>query len=217
MPSTLDGLLVALLFIAPGLQFELGIERQVSYWRTKLSDRVLRFFIWSVVLQALAAPLTAWVWETYGSTSVDEVNFDGTLWFILLMYVFVPLGLGLIVGRAARRETWLTGWTRWIVGRDLAPTAWDWLWSREVHGDAYVRIKLKSGGWACAYVGAQQRGYASSFPAPQDVFLPLQVHVDQQSGEIVVDEEGRPRPKEWGLLIEWKEVDLLEFQEIGDG
>lgn len=38
MPSTLDGLLIALLFVAPGLQFELGIERQVGYWRTRLSD-----------------------------------------------------------------------------------------------------------------------------------------------------------------------------------
>lgn len=200
--------------LPPGLQFELGIERQVGYWRTRLSDRMLRFFIWSVVLQTVAAPLTVWVWETYASTSVDDVNVDLRLWIILLLYVFVPLALGLVVGRAMRRGR---RWPRWIVGIDPAPTAWDWLWSGEVYGEAYVRVKLKAGGWAAGFWGAQAQGFAASYPAPQDIFLPMQLQTDQRTGEIIVDEDGRPKRQQWGLLIRWDEVDLLEFQEIDDG
>ena len=162
MPTTLDGLVVALLFVAPGLHFELGIERQVGYWRTNLSDRLLRFFIWSVAFQALAAPVTYWVWDRYLRDD-PAIRFDGALWGVLLAYVVVPLALGLSVGYAVRRQR---AWTRWVVGKDPAPTAWDWLWSREVHGSAYVRVKLKSGGWAAAVVGAQAVGFASSHPAP---------------------------------------------------
>ena len=64
MPNTSEALIIALLFIAPGLLYELGIEREIGYWRTSLADRALRYFATSTIIHALAAR-RVWVWRSY--------------------------------------------------------------------------------------------------------------------------------------------------------
>ncbi len=73
MPSSLEALLVAVLFVAPGLMYELGIEVQVGYWRTSLADRALRFFVQSVLLHAALLPLSLWVLPRALATTTGEV------------------------------------------------------------------------------------------------------------------------------------------------
>jgi hypothetical protein len=162
-----------------------------------------------VTFHAVVAPFTYWAWDRYLRDDA-ELHWNWALWAVLMAYVAVPLALGLRVGSATRRKS---KWTKWIVGIDPAPTSWDCLWS-EKDRSGYVRVKFKAGGWAAGLVGPQARGFASSYPAAADVFVPVQVEIDPTTGEIPVDDEARPKRKEWGLLMRWDEIEHLEFQEI---
>lgn len=88
LPASLEALVVAALFVAPGLGFELGIERQVGFWRTSLVERTLRFFLLSVLFHALVLPITLGVLPAALDASVAEMaDQRWALWGIAVGYL----------------------------------------------------------------------------------------------------------------------------------
>ena len=214
IPSTLEGAALLLAFVAPGLLYEQGVERSLGYWRTSLPDRVLRFFIESVLLQTVAAPAAYGVWHRYVRGGFDPPKADLLLYITLLGYVLVPVGLGLVVGSGVRRhpDAW---WVRPVFGLDPAPRAWDYLFSSTPTG--YIRARLKNdqrwvaGVFAVTSVGSRG-GYASSTPEREDIYLPLQLKCDNTTGELELDPSGSPITLQWGILISRADVDVIESQ-----
>ena len=217
MPNTSEALIIALLFIGPGLLYELGIEREIGYWRTGLADRTLRFFATSTIIHALAAPATFWVWRSYlaephGLSAYSLLPLP--LWAAIVAYLVLPLLVGVAVGRGARGQR---PWLRPIIGRDPTPKAWDHVFGQPVRR-GYIRLKLSDGTWVGGLwisPGDDQPGaYASSFPQPEDLYLPVQFDVDPRTGGILLDAEGKLRLREWGLLVERSKIEFIEFQDV---
>lgn len=215
MPSSFEALLVALLFVAPGLMYELGIEAQVGYWRRSLADRTLRFFVQSVFLHAVLLPLSLWVLPGAVTSTLGEVSSARWwLWPVALIYVLGPLWLGLFTGHHVRHRTRIG---RWALGRDPAPRAWDNLFAT-ANLAGYVRVKLAAGGpWVAGPYGQQGRipSFASSYPNPPDLYLAEQVAVDPDTGEFLLDEREQPQRIPWGLWIPGESMALLEFYDAG--
>lgn len=149
MPSSLSALAIIAAFVAPGLLFEEGIARLISYRRTEdLSRRTLRFIAWSLVFHALAAPVTFSFWSKWirGRTVLEGTRLAlheyGIVrcWMVLIVATILPFALGLMAGKGVKSRSRLSGI---LVGQGLEPTAWEWMW---YHGDpGWVRAKLKSG------------------------------------------------------------------------
>jgi|SRR5579871_4305402 len=228
MPQTLEGLAIGLGFLIPGVAFELGIERIVGYWRTSLADRVLRFFAVSVFLQALAAPVTYIVWRHYLHDTEAEhrasvwagaarryTHLPLLGWIALIAYPAIPFIAGLVTGRLARNRPESRA-SQLLVGRDPAPRGWDYLFGRaDMAG--IVRARMRDGIWVAgiyaAKDGSTRRGYASSFPVSEDVYLPVRVEVDPTTGQLRLDGD-TPIRLPWSLLIKREDIDLLEFLEV---
>jgi Family of unknown function (DUF6338) len=222
--DTIQSLAVGLGFLVPGIVYELGIERVVGYWRTGFADRLLRFFAESVVLQVIAAPLTYAVVRHY----MPSTNTKATLWtqivqryehvpwlawLAVIGYVSIPFALGFGAGQLVRNapDRWLA---RILVGRDLPPRSWDYLFSRRPAG--LVRARMKDGHWVAGLYAASEdgtpSGYASSFPASEDLYLPSRVDIDPATGAVRTEEE-RPILLPWALHLRRDDVDVLEFLE----
>lgn len=223
--DTFQGLAIGLGFLVPGIVFELGIERVVGYWRTSLSDRLFRFFAESVVLQTVAAPITYAVVRRYDAfpskphvtlwaqVSLRYSHLPWLAWLAGVAYVLVPFLLGFGAGLLVRGSP--DGrLARVLVGRDLPPRAWDYLFSRRPAG--VVRARLKDGSWVAGlYAPTEDEtriGYASSFPAAEDLYLPNRVDIDPSTGEVRTT-DGRPVTLPWALLLRRDDVDLLEIFE----
>jgi hypothetical protein len=203
--------LVVLLFVAPGMFFEQGVERCLTYWRTNLRDRVIRFIMWSVVVQVLLSPVSyaLWTWRLAQDPAVPG-------WSYFLVAAVVVL-LGLIIGPFA--AGWALGsrasanpddrFVRWLLGRDLAPRTWDHYF-RSRHTPAWVRVRLRSGEWI-----AGSWCYASSYPEVEDVALDL-IRCDPKTGEIASTSDGAgpqvPIPLGWQALVTREQVDLIVWQ-----
>jgi hypothetical protein len=228
--DTVQGLVIGLGFLVPGIVFELGIERVVGYWRTSLADRLFRFFAESVIFQAIAAPLTYLVLRHYavlpsgrhstlwGQATHRYGHLPWLAWLAGVGYVLVPFVLGFGAGSLVRAvpDGWLS---RVLVGRDLPPRAWDYLFSR--HPAGIVRARMKDGHWVAGLFTSTEDdariGYASSFPAAEDLYLPIRVEIDPGTGEVRTD-GGRPVTLPWALLLRRDDVDLLEiFETAGPG
>lgn len=215
IPSTLQGIALFLVFVAPGLLYEQAIERSLGYWRTNLADRVLRFFIESVVLQAVACPATYELWHRYWKGGFDPKRVDGLLYVAVLGYVIAPIVFGLAVGYGVRRNP-DAGWVRPVFGLDPAPRAWDYLFSSAPRG--YIRMRLKAdkrwiaGVFSVTDSAAGRQGYASSTPDHEDIYLPMQLHCDNATGELELDHKGSPIPIHWGVLVLRADVDVIESQ-----
>ena len=215
MPTTVEGLLLALLFVAPGLLFELGLERRLPYWRTPVADRVLRFFATSLLLHLLAAWPTYRLWHAYFSSANTlraHRNLPWPLWVAAAAYLLVPFVLGYILGGLVRKGARLTSL---VIGMDPAPKAWDAVFGpRDRAG--YVRVRFTSGTWMGGIwgsdLGPNGSAFASSFPATEDFYLPISVLVNASTGELVLDDQGQAQTRYWGLLIERSKIDVLEFQ-----
>lgn len=223
--DTLQGLVVGLGFLVPGIVFELGIERVVGYWRTSLADRVFRFFAESVALQAIAAPVTYVVLRHYGvlpfkasATFWPQLTdrYSHVPWFAWLAavaYVLVPFLLGFGAGSLVRLSP--DGvLARVLVGRDLPPRAWDYLFS--LHPAGVVRARMKDGHWVAGLYGRtedeRRAGYASSYPASEDLYLSTRIEIDPMTGEVAT-RDGRPITLPWALLLRREDVDVLELFE----
>ncbi len=102
----------------------------------------------------------------------------------------IPTVVGSVVGSGTEKEK---SWSKLVVGPDLAPMAWDFLF--QTHSlDGWVRLRLKSGIWlGGAFAEANgRRSYAAGYPEPQDLFLAAAVRVDPDSGEFLQTDDGKP-------------------------
>ena len=176
MPSSVTALVIVMTFVAPGLLFEEGIARVLSFWRVEdLSRRVLRFVAWSLVLHILVFPVTYRIWFDWirlkglGDGLPSFVERYGTLklWFLLVVAILLPFLLGVGAGQLAIRQVRIL---KYILGASLEPTAWEWMTYQQE--PAVVRIQLKGGSWVAGYWT-----YAGVAPETPDIAL-QQVGVD---------------------------------------
>ena len=132
------------------------------------------------------------------------------LWFLVLAYAMVPIGLGWLVGLGTRRG-WK--WPRLLTGRNPAPRAWDAFFGGDPEG--WVRLRLKSGVWIGAALGAKdgRRSYFAGYPEEQDLYLVQTAEVDPDTGEFLYDEKEQLLVRDSGVLLRWDEVEYLEFFE----
>jgi hypothetical protein len=211
--DTFQAIAVTTVALLPGALYVWGFEGQVGSWGIRLVDRVLRFFGYSAGFQALISPVTYWFYASYVQTGrlASGEQLPLYLWAIALGYVVVPFLSGRVVGVGIRRR-WR--WALFLVGKDPAPRAWDDVFSG--HPVAWIRIRLKSGGWVGGAFAVDRRGrgsYAAGYPEQQDLYLAEEAEVDPQTGDFLVDEQGKVRLLDRGLLVRWDEVEYLTFQE----
>lgn len=214
MITTYQALIVALLVILPGASYTFAVERTVGSYGVNFSDRLLRFLAASAVFHAVFAGLEYWLYTTYVASG--RLTSGGMSWWVLelvaLVYVFLPIGVGYGLGQLRKQDVWLG---RWIVGEQLEPRAWDYLWT---NSRGIVRLKLKSGTWLAGVYGTVGRkSWASGFPTEDsDLYLAAGLDIDERTGTLRRDNEGRATYLEGrpGLLVRWNEVEYLEFQEF---
>lgn len=209
MPTTVQAVLVTVLAILPGAIYTWAFERLAGRWGIGLADRLYRFIGISAGFQALIAPLTWHVWESYLRPGAQHAHdLPIWLWPLAVAYVAVPAALGTGVANAFNKER---KWAQVLVGPTPAPTAWDALFSGDP-GEIYVLMKLKSGTW----VGGQyQEGsYVGGYPEPADIYLIKELKVDQETGDFVRDANRNEEPLgSFGLLVRWAEVEYLEVSD----
>jgi len=213
MPDTLEAVAAIVLALLPGALYVWAYERPVGAWGIGLSDRVLRFVGVSAILHALLAPLTYRLWSTYvRSGRAGAGTLPLGLWIVPIVYVAIPIALGTLVGIGTSRG-W--PWARVITGSNPAPRAWDYLFG--LRPEAWIRLKLKSGGWLAGAYAVQEddlRSYASGYPEKQDLFLVDMAEVDPETGEFALDEDGDLVVRSSGILIRWEEVEYLELVDV---
>lgn len=211
MPDTFQALVVLIVALLPGALYTWSFERLVGAWGVGFADRVLRFVGVSAVFQAAIAPFTVWGWRTYILTGrLQDGDLPLALWLLPLLYVAVPIALGVVVGRGTVRQR---TWSRALTGPSPAPRAWDYVFG--LQPDGWVRVRLKSGVWlggAFSSVGDEGlRSYAAGYPDEQDLFLAEAYSVDPESGEFELDANGDVVPTGSGILVRWAEVEYLDF------
>lgn len=212
MPSSFQALAVFAAGLLPGALYVWSLEGVLGRWGASLSDRVLRFIGASALLHVAAAPITYWLWSEYvypGHLARGEPLPIG-LWFAVVAYVLAPVSLGWVVGHGTRRR-WR--WTQLLTGRNPAPRAWDALFGDDPEG--WVRLRMKSGAWIGAALGAKdgRRSYFAGYPEKQDLYLVQTAEVDPDTGEFLYDEDEQLRVRDSGVLLRWDEVEYLEFFE----
>jgi hypothetical protein len=210
MPNTLQALVVLIVALLPGALYTRSFERLVGAWGVGFADRVLRFVGASAVFQAVIAPFTVWGWRTYIQTGrLQGGDLSVALWLVPLLYVAIPIALGVVVGRGTVNERhWSTAFT----GPSPAPRAWDHLFGRRP--DGWVRLRLKSGVWlggAFTSAGEGLDSYAAGYPDEQDLFLAEAYSVDPETGEFELDANGDVVATGSGILVRWAEVEYLDF------
>jgi Family of unknown function (DUF6338) len=213
MVDTFQAIAVTVVALLPGALYVWGFEGQVGLWGVRLVDRLLRFFGYSAGFQALLSPATYWFYATYvhpGRLAAGK-PLPLWLWAAAMAYVVVPFVSGRLVGAGVSRRR---RWALVLVGKDPAPRAWD-----DVFGGrpvAWIRMKLKGGCWVGGAFAADRHGrrsYVAGYPEQQDLFLAEQAEVDPETGDFLVDEHGRVKLLDRGLLVRWEEVEYLVFQE----
>lgn len=184
MPTTLEALIVMAIALLPGATFVWALERVTGKWEFGLSDRLLRFVVFSAMIHTPAFPLTAWLVQLYMLESKVSLTRGAVFvfWGALVVYTFGPALLGSAVGRGARRRR---VWSEWFTGRDPAPRAWDNLFLLEGQ-TGWVLLKLKSGPWiGGAWIDDEERGlrsFAGGYPYPADIYLAETAEVDPDDG-----------------------------------
>lgn len=210
MPDTFQALVVAGVAILPGALYTWAFEREAGAWGIRLADRALRFVGTSAIFHTLFAPLTYRLWlEFFRTGRIASGDVPPWLWFFPALYVGVPVALGTSIGRATRARR---SWAGLFTGPNPAPRAWDHLFGHAP--DGWVRLRLKSGVWlagAFATMEDGRRSYAAGYPEEPDLYLVETMDVDPNTGEFVIDEEGRPMRRGSGILVRWSEVEYLEF------
>ncbi len=209
MPDTFLSIAVAMVALIPGALYTWSFERQVGRWGVGLSDRVLRFVGGSAILHAAFAPLTYWLWADQWHMVRAGEPLNWSLWLAVIGYAAIPTIAGSVVGRSTKKGR---SWSKFLVGPDPAPRAWDFLF-QEHNLDGWIRLRLKSGIWlGGAFAEANgRRSYAAGYPEPQDLYLAAAVSVDPDSGAFLYRNDGNLDVLRGGLLIRWDEVEYLEF------
>jgi len=214
IPTTLSTLVFIILFFIPGLLFEQGIERNLTYWRTNFQNRFIRFSMWSFIWTPIMSPIIygLWKWHSHLTSRPDP---DPGIMFIfcalvlyVTIYIALPFTLGKILGQLANEDN-PPKIVDWILGKDLAPSAWDNHF-RSRTTPAWVRIRMKetqqwlAGTWT----------FASSYPEPEDIAIDL-IECDPFTGEIhfeSIDGKNVEIPLEWKMIVRREDIDLIAWQ-----
>lgn len=174
IPSTGTGLLIALIFVVPGLvyQFARSRLRGPAPDDASATHRLLRALAVSAALDAMYA-------STAGPTIVKLLNPNGTtdrstnvvqhlrglsLWALLLLFA-IPSGLAALDTVRLR-----LGWTPPFTARltyDPTPRAWDFAF-RDIE-PTYVRVLTQDGTWLGGWYGVNS--FVSSYPEPREIFI----------------------------------------------
>ena len=219
MVETFQALAVLVLAFLPGALYVWAFEREAGGWGLGVTDRLLRFVGVSAIFHVLAAPLTYIGYRDFIVTGrlIHAKALPLWLWPIAVAYVAIPTVAGTVTGvatSAGRR------WTRFAAGRSPAPRAWDHLFS--AHDlDGWVRLKLNGGEWVVGTFAKSPNGrlrsYAAGYPDTQDLYLAETFECDPQTGDYLADEQHNLIPRGMGLLVQWDEVQYLEFIDTRSG
>ncbi len=201
MPTSLNEVLILLVFIIPG--FVLVRVKRAAYpsVSTATADTVLESLAWSCFVHVFALPLW-YPGYVSGWWTAHPVTF-GLFAFTILLLLPCALG-GLYV--------WLTNtgrlrWFREFLGFPHPdPTAWDYHFRK---GRPYwVWLTFKSGKVMAGLFGPNS--FASSFPHKRDLYIEKLLKLDQ-SGHVVelIDNSA-------GALVMMEDVERIQFFEIGE-
>lgn len=197
-------------------------DSQMGQGRSSLPDRLTRYLTNSAALHAILAPVTYLLFQRAAETDAASLLDETPLMAFVpgAIYVALPAVLGIanaVVGRRSGRS--LAGQVlsllpeRWQIDTTTsAPSSWDHLFVGR--GPAYVRLRLRSGGWVGGFwgthVGRGIDAHAALYPEARDLYLPQVAGVDDQ-GKFVLDEHGDILLYDEGVLVRWDDVDVLKF------
>lgn len=204
MPTSTEALIIALLFLAPGLLYDSGLTRSAPYRRPDSGERLWRAFANSLIFQVATLPLTFLVWRRYGPIDLSHAAVSAVLVLGVVAgaYVAVPYGTGVLRGQRIRGRASET------------PSGWDHAF-RHLAGGGYVRVRLRTGEWIAglyAHLDGHAPPYASGYPSDPTAYLPALVDVDPVTGVILLDDAGRAHVREWGVLLRAEDCERIEFQ-----
>lgn len=224
--DTFQAVAVTLLAVLPGALYTWSFEREVGNWGVSLSDRVLRFVGFSALFHAVLFFPEHVVWSNYLHRAVPGDGFHNLViqgsslpWWLYLLplgYVLVPMAIGHLTARGALRGQ---AWTRFLVGPNPQPRAWDRLfWA----GPSFlVRLRLKNETWVGGLFGGES--YASGYPEPQDLLLETTYRMEGD-GAFSDGPDGGFEDLGSGILVSWEDVHFLEVfhlevadDEVDDG
>lgn len=213
--ETFQAIVVTLLAVLPGALYTWSFEREVGNWGVSLSDRVLRFVGFSAIFHALFSFPEYLFWSRFlhrvvvsnGVLRVENPLVSGAplpwwLFAIPVLYVGAPMLAGFVTARGALRGE---AWSRFLVGPNPQPRAWDRLfWASP---SFIVRLRLKNEAWIGGLFGADS--YASGYPEPQDLLLETTYQI-LPDGSFAADREGELVDLDSAVLISWEDVHFLE-------
>jgi hypothetical protein len=215
VPDTIVGLLIVVVAVLPGLMYTLSFERQAGDFGATFADRTMRFIAASVGFHVLAA------WPEYllfravlrdVEPAALTVGQFAVLWAAGILLVGLPAVAGTLVGHHYANRSRLGDGSRralrWILGRDVAPRAWDDFFSERP--TTYLRVRTAEG----ALLGGlfASRSYAAGFPHDPDLLLEEAYGVDPDTGELD-GPLGYPLYIPAGQIV-WMEI--IRPQPIGD-
>lgn len=212
MPQTIETLIVVAIAIVPGAAYRLAFESIVGPWGTTLSDRVVRFIVYSAILHALFSVPTYMFWSAFlanGQLVNPGVAVSPSVGLVPLGYVLLPATFGLIHGVLAKNNKSLLP--------DPHPTAREYLFGYQRRG--WIRIRLIDGHWIAGFYGLSSttglKGYASSYAeADADILLSEIADVDPDTGEWLLNPDDTLSVTERSLLVPWRQVSQLEFEPV---
>ncbi|WP_078988020.1 DUF6338 family protein [Streptomyces sp. XY332] len=198
-PATLVQLALIVLFIAPGVTYQLLRERRRGSkpGEQDIAQRVLRALIASVVLDAiyvlLIGPELINLFEAGRGWDGLHQHSRSAAALILGLVFAVPTGAAWGVSELERR--------RLRSSYRSTPTAWDHAF-RDCP-PSFVRIRLKDGSWVGGWYGS--KSYATSFPHPPELFLERSYRMKSDgsfSAEVT---------RSMGMYVKCTEIDFFEI------
>jgi len=202
--------LLLVVFLLPGMSAAWGYERTSEIQSRRSRDWYARLAGMSALCIALMAGPIYWLIARYGTEFTNGEALPWWLWGAALGYVILPA-----VGAAAIQRS---GLTARLGNRRPAQTSWDGLFESARGG--LVRCLLKSGYWAGGFLvntpssrsyAAIDTTYAAMDIPDRDIYLAVAVHLDQDNGTPVLDENGEYARIGGGVLIRRENIEALHF------
>lgn len=226
MPSTVEALVVLVLFVVPGFLFRRGYLRARPRAKAEPGLYALaEAVVFSLVLIAATwwwrgADVVAWAEQ---ETAVTDHSGETFTYLVALLLLSFPVGvvIGLVVDWLEERwDSWVlkrkgddSAITRLVrrvegLGVTLAPTVWDETWDRLTsRGQTlYVRVRTTTGN---EIVGVFSEGsVVTRSPEEQELYIAEVYRFDERQGVW----EKTPGGK--GALISGSQVETIEFAEV---
>lgn len=130
---------------------------------------------------------------------VKKPGFDD-IWSLLMMFVVVPVSVGVGLGMAAQKGWFRRGLQR--IHLDVvhpAPTAWDWKFG--AMKDELIRVTLQDGTRIKGFYSSGS--FTSSDPAERDIYIQRIINIDGKND--------LPRGDDRGILVAAGQIRTIEF------